>query len=895
MIITNRESEIILDAIEKDNPGPILELYQNGFDINLKFKDGESILHKCFARQKYNTTQYLILLGSDFNAVDENLRTPLHYASRFGFYDGCNLLLLLGAEIDSLDHMSRTPLMHAIKYNQKLIVKTLMGKGSSSDIEDSNGFSSLLWAVKFMSAENLKEFIGENKALQEKVAEQIELANPEKLEVADIIKEIVSAPEVSTAVADEKTPEAVSYLKELFSKTKNKIVQAASYSIKEHLESLKSKEQPSEFEYDRKIIDDNDDKKNNQNDKGYDPTESEFEDTVKEKNLEQKMSYSLSHPFNRKNNYSEANSSSVSEKEVEYENAPEEDLITKPISKELNKNETNKIPIEAKNREKDREETKKETTISTQIKVTKKEIREQSPTIINEIENEIESSLNSNLPTSEPEKKAATLRPSMNVNILKQDEIIRPKSNLEAKIQVKEDARQEEVNKIQSQVLEDEEIEKLLQEDIVAEIIGHESNKEQIENALDLLSGVKSEERIIHKKKVTYLRDGFSEVYKDDFGEIKKTDKKLSDDILGTLNSGNRVFKDELGEIHTTDKRIESDKEVNEIKPSNQHLTEYESLTNANAPRPVRTEREIDNDLIKVKSIPSNSEKITNTKVNRPTLNDTPLSSQSPKKPTISTKNTILDMEFESSKKNENERESESEQEFQVKSITINKNEIQNEQSDLKEKSANNLEEEESSIVTSKEVVNDQLTLEEEKILKSIIDVNQRNAKGQTLCWLASEKGQVNLLKKIIHDGADYEIKDLKGVSCLMIAAMNGHIDVIDYLSHKVRSVDEKNAEGNTALILAVDNDRADVARALINNGANIETKIKGNSLLMHASSLGNLECIKLFILLGLDPNEKNFRGKSALDLAKASKNKKAFQLLSKVMEGRGKNIRKKE
>ena len=61
-------------------------------------------------------------------------------------------------------------------------------------------------------------------------------------------------------------------------------------------------------------------------------------------------------------------------------------------------------------------------------------------------------------------------------------------------------------------------------------------------------------------------------------GGTKKSNysASVSDDILGTLKSGQRVIKDELAKIHTTDKTVLSEKEVKELKHSDQRLSEYD-------------------------------------------------------------------------------------------------------------------------------------------------------------------------------------------------------------------------------------------------------------------------------------------------------------------------------
>lgn len=915
MNILNQESEIILDAIERDNEGPILELYKNGFDINSKFSDGDSLLHKCFARQKYNLTQYLILLGCDFNALDLHQRTPLHHGCKSGFLEGCKLLILLGADINARDHMSRTPLMHAIKYNKMLLIKLLMSKGCDSELEDNNGYSSLLWSMKFLTAKQLRQMLQEDTKLNERLNNQIENADEDKISISSDIKQCLNAQATNDNLDvltenledDLEEVESVSYLKELFTKTKEKIIQAASYSIKEHLESLRSsKKEIQEFDYERKIINENV-KNLNENDIGYIPEVTTSENHVI-KNATLQADYTLASKITAiKNNPPlETNPSTSINEDISVEHTQAEVPIESDKKHEdlKNLNQSSSGQVELNHPDKISTTNLEVTTIANTAKSInhvantatdlKNSPKKSTNLIIEDQEAEKEKKENLSEEKINTDKTQKNLHRHKTVspdpNEVREIENILLDENLVSEIMSSKENETQPISQqeklipsFEAQIVQEKLDKETLQTSETKESIPEEENDTKTNN-------VKKKEDIIKiQKNVKYLRDGFSEVYKDNLSEIKHENKNIESDILGVLKSRDRVIKQELGDIKIVDKSVESDKELKSLEPGKNHIQNEEYLSNQNAPKTIR---------------PPRPELIT------PRKNDTPNTlvlgskteievdkekSQHDTKAVNNGGNSQKEFQYESSSKQEidiDSKDSLKDPQIQNEATAQQTSKPQSNDEEAKQPEAQE-EVDHKSSTTPPSKLPPKLSMEEEKIYKSIVDVNQKNSKGQSLCWLAAEKGQSNLLKKIIHDGADYEVKDPKGVSCLMVAAINGHVEVIEYLAQKVRSVDEKNSDGNTALILAVENDRANIARLLIDNGANIETKIKGNNLLMHAAQIGAIESMKLFILLGLDPLEKNFRGKTAVDLAKTSKNKKALLILNKLLEGRGKTIKR--
>ncbi|EQC46908.1 ankyrin repeat domain-containing protein [Bacteriovorax sp. Seq25_V] len=866
MTIDTQTQEILVDAVENDAISVLIDHIKRDLNINEKLSSEETLLHKALQYRKFHISQQLVLLGADINSVDQFNRSPLHHACRSGFYEGAKLLTLIGVNLNQQDHKGRIPLMHAIKFKQMPLVKLLMSKGSDSDIEDNNGFNSLMWAVMHLSPEELKEMMSasEDDGIEEKMEQTFVAHKENEIKVANETFDAIKDENIDSDSADERPTDIPDVIREQLPTME----QAASYSIKEHLASLREKAEQDGFDY--QIVHESEDEK----DQIIYEDGSTYDDTIKTKEEIETASYSIDRSTPEKSE-SQPESSEDIYRITSNENTNSVDNERQTVTS------TDPSLIE-----------RESITVSQQdIKTHQQEKIHVGEYQINVKENEkIERPLSSNhLEQNQNENTTVAghtdVSPEERTTVEGISEKTWETSKLSGTDHIKEDRSFISGNEHESDIV----IQKLKRseegsnnevEDDFMKVKHLQGGEEQEdENSFQVPDSTTDEQNkvILDKKKnITYLRDGFKDEYKDEYGQIRTVDKNVEDDTFGILKSDDRVIKDEYGEITTVNKEVEPSYETKELRRSETPQEPSKARIISGSPEVQQSE--------KITVSESNHQILENEKIKRPELLTPGKQSDS-----IDIKRTegsepasesSFDRLNDTVKSAKNDKETDG---YIVKgSIDEDKN---NDVIAIKHLTSDAQEEKENE--KSKEENTEELTEQEQKVLENAVDPNMKNAKGQTLCWIASEKGQVALLKKLILQGADYEIKDTKGLSCLMIASLNGHTEVVDYLAHKVRNIDEKRTDGHTALSLAIEADRADCARILIDNSASIDTKIKGNTLLMQAASVGALNSIKLLIMLGQDPIEKNFRGKTALDLAKTMKQKKAFMILGKIVASR--------
>ena len=102
------------------------------------------------------------------------------------------------------------------------------------------------------------------------------------------------------------------------------------------------------------------------------------------------------------------------------------------------------------------------------------------------------------------------------------------------------------------------------------------------------------------------------------------------------------------------------------------------------------------------------------------------------------------------------------------------------------------------------------------------INVNVRNAHGETALMLACLKGHVSLAKLLISRQADI---NHPGWTPLHYAATGGHVELIQILLDESAYIDADSPNGTTPLMMAARYGSAKATQLLIEEGADLQTK----------------------------------------------------------------------
>ena len=195
---------------------------------------------------------------------------------------------------------------------------------------------------------------------------------------------------------------------------------------------------------------------------------------------------------------------------------------------------------------------------------------------------------------------------------------------------------------------------------------------------------------------------------------------------------------------------------------------------------------------------------------------------------------------------------------------------------------------------------NGQVTLIK-SLLKANVDVNVLSSEGLSPLHWAVIKGNLEVTKLLIREGANIEIKDSKNASSpLLFACQNGRRKIVNFLLEMRANSNVMCAEGLSPLHWAVIKGNLEVTLLLKIYGANIEIKdskwgsspflyacqnartkivnflfevggvikaanIDGTTAIHFATQSGNIELVNFLLQKGLDINSKNNKGESPL------------------------------
>ena len=138
-----------MEKINKDLAKDILEvLIAYGANVNLKHRDGYTLLHWAIYKGNTDLLEVLIAQGADVNAKNKDSSTPLHMAASRGDKDLLEVLITHGADVNVKDKDGFTPLHVAASRGDKNLLEVLIAHGADVNVKDKDGFTPLHWAAK---------------------------------------------------------------------------------------------------------------------------------------------------------------------------------------------------------------------------------------------------------------------------------------------------------------------------------------------------------------------------------------------------------------------------------------------------------------------------------------------------------------------------------------------------------------------------------------------------------------------------------------------------------------------------------------------------------------------------------------------------------------------------
>jgi len=176
-------------------------------------------------------------------------------------------------------------------------------------------------------------------------------------------------------------------------------------------------------------------------------------------------------------------------------------------------------------------------------------------------------------------------------------------------------------------------------------------------------------------------------------------------------------------------------------------------------------------------------------------------------------------------------------------------------------------------------------------LLKAGADVNAANDLGATPLWLAAQNGSAAMVRLLLAGNANPNVALPSGETSLMVSSRGGFAHVVSQLLARGANPNARGTRSQTALMWAVSNQHPEVAKLLLTGKADIHAKSDvwsemmaipphgylpynknvphgGETALMFAARVGDLESAKLLLAAGANANDADAWGVTAVTLA---------------------------
>lgn len=135
------------EAIEKDNVNQVMELLNNGADVNLQDPEIGTPLMRASIKNHKDIVKILLNRGANVNLQYQAGSTALMWTSQKGHTDIVKILLKKGANVNLQNRLGFTALMSACQRGYVDTTRMLLEAGADLDLQNHNGQSILQLAT----------------------------------------------------------------------------------------------------------------------------------------------------------------------------------------------------------------------------------------------------------------------------------------------------------------------------------------------------------------------------------------------------------------------------------------------------------------------------------------------------------------------------------------------------------------------------------------------------------------------------------------------------------------------------------------------------------------------------------------------------------------------------
>jgi ankyrin repeat protein len=155
------------------------------------------------------------------------------------------------------------------------------------------------------------------------------------------------------------------------------------------------------------------------------------------------------------------------------------------------------------------------------------------------------------------------------------------------------------------------------------------------------------------------------------------------------------------------------------------------------------------------------------------------------------------------------------------------------------------------------------------------------------------EKEETKAIEDLLKAGANPNKKDDEKETPLHLACSYNRVEIASKLLEHGANVNSKSEYGNTPLHNACLVGNTELIEKLLDNGAKrTMTNDMGYDYLHQTCYAGKIDAVRLLVKKGLDPSNKDFSGKTGLDIAKSKGNMAVVRYLENIERQKGKRLK---
>jgi ankyrin repeat protein len=151
----------------------------------------------------------------------------------------------------------------------------------------------------------------------------------------------------------------------------------------------------------------------------------------------------------------------------------------------------------------------------------------------------------------------------------------------------------------------------------------------------------------------------------------------------------------------------------------------------------------------------------------------------------------------------------------------------------------------------------------------------------ETAFLIAVRRGQTEVVKTLLKQGADAKLKGPRQTTFLMYAAEENHPDIVGELVERGAEINSRDEDGQTALMRATHNDCYQSIEVLLQKGAEVNLQDnKGETAMMIAAFYNRIKSTQALLTANVQFDLKNQKGDTAFAIASAYARTEIIQLL---------------